>query len=250
MGERTRQGYPIPADRNPNGLPENLIFPWDSAATVVSAAQSVGNSAVEALVDKIRAMIGNPVETEAVATAWRRAARQIVSAIDASEGPGLESAKAELEARWVGTGGDAAITWIGQVVTNGNETSAILLAMASELDGMRSQSITAYKEAIGHIATTAKLILDTAGGVISKIKKGFDITVITDALSDFVELASAVANSLITHMDAMKTRIESLTNQAIALKVAPLAAPAMADYNDNGGWQPRNPTGSKIGTPR
>lgn len=85
MGSRTTKGYPIPENHNPDNLPEELVFPWAAAGTLVTTADRIGVSGVREMVDTIRMMLGNPNDVVVITSAWRTSVQELTAAIDGSE---------------------------------------------------------------------------------------------------------------------------------------------------------------------
>ncbi|MFD6456322.1 hypothetical protein ACFWF3_36665, partial [Nocardia sp. NPDC060220] len=66
----------------------------------------------------------------------------------------------------------------------------------------------------------------------------------TKTISKFVELASAKVQVVIDFRDQVVTVINGIKNEAAAIPVQSVIAPAALD---TGAWQPRKPTGKAFG---
>jgi hypothetical protein len=117
MGQKTISGYPIPADKNPDHLPPEQVFPWDQAATLVTFAEQVGVDGVRAMVDTIHGLLGNPEAIPPVTDAWRKAVKELTASIDGSDHTvGLQTAKENLVGRWNGPAREAAVSYVERII--------------------------------------------------------------------------------------------------------------------------------------
>ncbi|MFD3507066.1 hypothetical protein [Nocardia sp. NPDC058666] len=252
MGSRTTKGYPVPADHNPGKLPEELIFPWGAAGTLVTTAERIGVPGVRELIDGIQAMLGNPNEASETTTAWQSAVQELTSAVDGSgtNNIGLLTAKDELGARWNGGAREAAVAYVERVVTTTNAIRDSIKNMATKVDELRSIIMMNYKEAIKLISEYAQIVVETTGGLISyaddllKFDPTGVVATVTKTISKFVELASAKVQAVIDFRDQVVTVINGIKNEAAAIPVQSGIAPAALD---KGAWQPRKPTGKAFG---
>lgn len=252
MGSRTTKGYPVPADHNPGKLPEELVFPWGAAGTLVTTAEKIGVPGVRTLIDSIQAMLGNPNEASETTTAWQSAVQELTSAVDGSgtNNVGLLTARDELGARWNGTAREAAVAYVDRVVTTTNSIRDAIKSMATQIDELRSVIMTNYKEAIALISEYAQLVIETGGGYLTyaddliKFDPSGVLDTLTKQLSKFVELASKNVQRVIDFRNEVVTIIQGIKNNAATIPVQSAIAPAALD---NAGWQPRKPTGKAFG---
>lgn len=252
MGSRTTKGYPVPADHNPDKLPEELVFPWGAAGTLVTTAERIGVPGVSTLIDSIQAMLGNPNEVSETTTAWQSAVQELTSAVDGSgtNNIGLLTAKDELGARWNGSAREAAVAYVDRVVTTTNSIRDSIKEMATKIDELRSIIMTNYKDAIALITEYAQLVVETTGGLVSyaddllKFDPTGVVATLTKTISKFVELAGAKVQAVITFRDGIVTTIQAIKNSAAAIPVQSAIAPSALD---TGSWQPRKPTGKAFG---
>ncbi|MET7771608.1 hypothetical protein [Nocardia sp. NPDC005366] len=252
MGGRTTKGYPVPADHNPDNLPEELVFPWGPAATLVTTGEKIGVPGIRELVDSIQAMLGNPNNVVVVTSAWRTSVQELTSAVDGSgqQSIGLQTAKDELGSRWNGTAREAAVSYVDRVITTTNSIRDVIKSIAADIDGLRSVILANYKAAIELIVQYAKIVVETSGGIAAAaddiIKLDFTgvIKTLTKTLTDFMDLARKNVDAVITFRDTVQTKLESIRTSAAAIPIQAAIAPAAIDI---GSWQPRKPTGKAFG---
>ncbi|MFI9509245.1 WXG100 family type VII secretion target [Nocardia sp. NPDC052566] len=253
MGSKTIKGYPIPADKNPNNLPEELIFPWGPASTLVTWAERVNVPGVRENVDIIHGMLGNPNNVPPITSAWRTAVQELTSSIDGSDhSVGLQTAKENLTGRWNGPAREAAVSYVERIVKTTEDTRKILADITGKIDAFRSKIVNNYSTAIGHIANYATIILQYAGDTLAVVEGAltfdFDLAgqtkAIVKALKDFITETTAVIKDVITYRDNLLTGLEEIRTLAAQIAVPPEIAPVALD---NGSWKPRKPTGPPVG---
>ncbi|BDU07121.1 hypothetical protein [Nocardia cyriacigeorgica] len=253
MGTKTRNGYPIPEDKNPHGLPEDLIFPWDQAATLVTVAEKVGNTAVRAQVDLIRKMLGNPGAVSTVLGAWQTAQSELTQSIDGSnDGTGLQTAKENLGARWNGSAREAAVSYVDRLITATHGEQKSIGEIATSINNFSAFVSNNYGTAIAHISNYAAIVADLAGGLIEEIREAIGMdggsveTKIIQALAEFMRETGEVLKDVRTYRTQIEGEVDQIKIRAAEVTVPPAIAPAALDTN---GWQPRNPTGTGWGRP-
>ncbi|MEV6258196.1 hypothetical protein [Nocardia sp. NPDC051911] len=253
MGGKTIKGYPIPADKNPDKLPEELVFPWGPASTLVTFAEKVGVPGVREQVDTIHSMLGNPNQIPPITSAWRTSVQELTAAIDGSDrSVGLQTAKENIGGRWNGTGREAAVAYVDRLIKTTEDTRSVVRDIAIQIDSFRSIIVDNYTKAISHIAKYASIILNYAGGVLEVVEGllvfDFDLKKNTEnivkALDDFMQEASKVINDVITFRSDIMKELEAIRTRAAEIAVPAAIAPVALDYES---WKPRKPTGPAFG---
>ncbi|AXK86707.1 hypothetical protein IU443_07540 [Nocardia farcinica] len=253
MGSRTREGYPIPADKNPFGLSAELIFPYDQAATLVTAAQRVGNTAVRGQVELIRKMLGNPNDVSTVLGAWQTAISELTMSIDGSDdGNGLTTARASVNARWNGSAKDAAVAYLDQLLEMTPAQRTVMKEITDQINNFSALVTQNYATAIVHITKYAAIVAELSGGLLEEIREALTLdggsieTKILEALGQFMEETGKVIESVITYKNNLAGTMDAIITRAGEIAVPAAIAP---DALDTTGWQPRNPTGPGWGSP-
>ncbi|MBF6235768.1 hypothetical protein IU474_01560 [Nocardia otitidiscaviarum] len=260
MGDK--QGYAIPADKNPNNLPAELVFPWDQAAYLVNFAEDLGfGSHVRTRVDNIRKMLGDPNAVSTVLTAWQHAVSDLTRAIDGSaeDGIGLESSNENLKARWNGTSRDAAVEYVGRLITVTRNNRTAISDMATSLNNIGAKVSNAYSQAIVHISNTAESLLQYEAAR-QKMWQNIVGVLTGSGLSDTANARSNATEAVATFMSETGKIAQSVENymtdvggevDQIITKIGEVEVPAAISFAalDISGWQPRNPTGPSWGTP-
>lgn len=251
MGSRTTKGYPIPENHNPDNLPEELVFPWAAAGTLVTTADRIGVSGVREMVDTIRMMLGNPNDVVVITSAWRTSVQELTAAIDGSErSVGLQTARDELGSRWNGTAREAAVSYVDRVVTTTGSIRDVIKDIAGRIDEFRSTIVTNYKDAISLIVDYATIVVETSGGLAASVDDIFKldptgvVKTLTQTLVDFMTLANKCVAKVIDLRNSLLGELESIRTSAAAIPVQAAIAPSALDANS---WQPRKPTGRPFG---
>ncbi|MFE3547009.1 hypothetical protein ACFXK0_28945 [Nocardia sp. NPDC059177] len=251
MGSKTVEGYAIPEDKNPMGVSPELVFPYEQAATLVTAAAKVGNSMVKAQVELIRKMLGNPSDVSTVLAAWQKAVSELTQSIDGSDdGNGLVTAKASLEARWTGTSGEAAAKYLQHIIEVTPLNATIIAGMAEQINTFGALVLKNYGTCIRYITEYAATVARASASLMEEIKEmitldgGSAETAIINALADFMELTGKLTDEVIEYKKEIGGTLDTLITQAGTVQVPSNIAP---DALILGGYQPRNPTGKPWG---
>ncbi|MFC4374975.1 hypothetical protein ACFO5K_12795 [Nocardia halotolerans] len=259
MGEI--KGFAIPADKNPNGLPAELVFPWDQAAYVVNWAEDLGvDEPVRDRMSVIQKMLGDPSKVSTVLAAWQDGVSELTKAVDGSnDGIGLSTANENLKARWNGAARDAAVAYVETLATCTRTNNGLISQIAGYLNDLGAYCTTAYTNAIGHVTKTAanlaqyesarKRALTNASIVILTGGAGGTDSYQSAALefvNTFMLDTKELTDNLSKYMVDTGGKIDDVVTKINMVEIPGAIAPAALSTP---GWQPRNPTGPGWGQP-
>lgn len=253
MGNTT--GYAIPSERNPNGLPSELVFPWDQAAYVVIKSEELGfHETVRERVDFIQKMLGNPSAVSPVLAAWQDAVFHLTKAVDGSDdGRGLETANENLGARWNGASREAAVAYVGRIITATKANRDAISKMSVSINNVGAFVSNAYSQAIVHISSFAAALAQYEAGwteaVLSVVIPGNTTNGRSEALksaADFMAQTGEIIKSVENYMTNIGGEVDNIITEIGKVEVPAAISDAALDI---GGWQPRNPTGPAWGQP-
>lgn len=251
----TIEGLAIPADKNPLGLPQEFIFPWEQAAYVVQKGQECGITNVKEIVDSIRNSLGNPNWVSEILGGWLGAINSLSKAVDGSgDGVGLETANENLKARWTATAGDAATSYIGRLVTASREEKTQLQAMYDKINDIGAFVSKSYSANIAHIHNYAARLREDEGNeydirVGSVLPAGSNTSMFAERkriLADFTRETAAVFKELTDYITDVGGAVDTIASLIAGVEIPGNIAPVVGDP---GAWQPRNPTGPPWGRP-
>lgn len=254
MGTRTQEGYPIPADQG-KGLSyqgQTYQFPYSQAGTIVTTAVKLGMDGFSDLLDNIRKLPGDTDAIGYITDSWRAAAQELTYAVDGNNGPGLETAKENLLARWNGTAREAAVLFADRVIVNAKSNRDVLLNCAAQIEKFRTKIVETYIAALTFVNDCANAILEYSDSLMDTIKGFFgggdadsDDNSVADLLRKFKDNVVTLFNAVLKAREEVVTALTEIRNQAAKFEVP---APQAEAASDIGSWQPRKPTGSPIGT--
>ncbi|MBL1080039.1 hypothetical protein JK358_37150 [Nocardia sp. 2] len=255
------QDYAIPADKNPNNLPAELVFPYEQAAYVVLFAEELNfGTSVRTRVDNIQKMLGNPNAVSTVLAAWQGSVSQLTQAVDGSDdGNGLDTANENLKARWNGSARESAVDYVTRLATATRNNRTEIASMATHLNNIGAFVSNAYSQAIVHISNTASdlaqyesAIRKTGINALSVIFTGGAAgtdnaySAATEAVADFMRETGTIVQSVENYMTKIGGEVDDIITNISKVEIPAAMAPAATD---TGGWQPRNPTGPGWGQP-
>ncbi|MEU4647358.1 hypothetical protein [Nocardia fluminea] len=259
MGDK--KGFAIPAERNPNGLPAELVFPWDQAAYVVTWAEHLDvDEPVRDRMSTIQKMLGDPSKVSTVLAAWQEAVSELTKAVDGSnDGIGLATANENLKARWAGTARDAAVDYVDRLATSTRSNNTLISQIAGYLNDLGAYCTTAYTNATSSVNSTAASLAQYESDR-KKAETNALIVIFTGGAGGTDNYRSAALDFVTTFMNDSKTLVDNLSKYMVdtggkiddvitkinMVEVPAAIAPAALTVP---GWQPRNPTGPGWGTP-
>ncbi|WP_054816071.1 hypothetical protein [Nocardia arizonensis] len=251
----TTEGLAIPADKNPQGLPSEFVFPWEQAAYVVKKAKECDITNIEEIVDSIRNSLGNPNWVSEVLTGWLGAITSLTKAVDGSgNGVGLETANENLKARWTGTASESATSYVGRLVTASREEKTQLQAMYDKINDIGAFVSKSYAANIAHIHNYAARLRENEGNeydirVGSFFPGGSDTSIYAEKkriLAEFTRETAAVFKDLTDYLTDVGGSVDTIVSLIAGVEIPGNIAPSVGDP---GSWQPRNPTGPPWGQP-
>ncbi|KIA64329.1 hypothetical protein [Nocardia vulneris] len=255
------KGFAIPAERNPNGLPAELVFPWDQAAYVVTWAEHLGvDEPVRDRMSVLQKMLGDPSKVSSVLAAWQQAVTELTKAVDGSnDGMGLATANENLKARWAGTARDAAVDYVDRLATSTRSNNGHIAQIATYLNDLGAYVTTAYTNATSNVQSTAASLAQYEAAR-KKAQTNALIVIFTggaggtdsyqSAALEFVDRFMTDTKSLLDNLSKYMVdtggKIDDVITKINQVEVPAAIAPAALTVP---GWQPRNPTGPGWGTP-
>ncbi|MFF3227183.1 hypothetical protein ACFYV7_30600 [Nocardia suismassiliense] len=255
------KGFAIPAERNPNGLPAELVFPWDQAAYVVTWAEHLDvDEPVRDRMSILQKMLGDPSKVSTVLAAWQGAVTELTKAVDGSnDGIGLATANENLKARWAGTARDAAVDYVDRLATSTRSNNGHIAQIATYLNDLGAYVTTAYTNATSNVQSTAASLAQYEGArkkaetnalivILSGGAGGTDSyqSAALDFVDRFMTDTKSLLDSLSKYMVDTGGKIDDVITKINQVEVPAAIAPAALTVP---GWQPRNPTGPGWGTP-
>ncbi|WP_280407194.1 hypothetical protein [Nocardia brasiliensis] len=259
MGDK--KGFAIPADRNPNGLPAELVFPWEQAAYVVNWAEDLDvDGPVRDRMSTIQKMLGDPSKVSTVLAAWQDSVSELTKAVDGSnDGSGLATANENLKARWAGSARDAAVDYVDRLATSTRSNNTFISQIAGYLNDLGAYCTRAYTDATTSVHSTAASLAQYESAR-KKAQTNALVVILTGGAGGTDSYQSAALDFVSTFMTDTKTLISQLRDYMVDIggkiddvitdinkfEVPAAIAPAALTVP---GWQPRNPTGPGWGTP-
>ncbi|MFC6011529.1 hypothetical protein [Nocardia lasii] len=254
MGEI--DGFAIPADRNPKGLPADLVFPWEQAAFVVNRSPYYKVENMDAVMRNIVLSLGDPNAVTAVMNGWNSAVSSLAKAVDGSGGQiGLETANERLAARWVGAAADSATAYVGRLVTATRTEKAAILKMHGKINELGAIVTSGYITNIAHVHNYAARLKDAEGVEydirVQSLRPDWSSTSMfalgKKLLGEFIDITEEVKEGIRSKLNDMEGQVNLIAGEIAAVEI-----PGGIDdttVKDVESWQPRNPTGPPWGTP-
>lgn len=254
MGEI--DGFAIPADRNPKGLPADLVFPWDQAAFVVNRSPYYKVEKMDEVMRNIVLSLGDPNAVSTVMNGWNSAVSSLAKAVDGSgDQIGLETANERLASRWVGAASDAAVKYVGRLVTATREEKAAILEMHGRINTIGAIVTSGYITNIAHVHNYAARLKDAEGQEydirVQSMRPDWSSTSMyalgKKLLGEFIDITEEVKKGVRDKLNDLEGEVNNIAGTIAAVEI-----PGGIDdktVKDVGSWQPRNPTGPPWGRP-
>lgn len=210
-------------------MSNGLAFPESEAQIIIEYARKTGETAAEAIIDKVRDWLGHPDVVMGRAESWDPDAKRAIQ--EAKDD--IVTARGELAAYWEGPAYDSFSIYMESLEKVFDNAQGVMTGMSDLLQQSRDTVTKTYQAAITFIGECAADILEAVGGILGTLKDWLGVLgEVAQLLANFVRNVTALENEALGIITEYGQTGLDLRQRATDLEV-PSSMPPSAGISDN-----------------